>query len=70
MPTPNAPKQMVISSLNSLHKKRTRAMFRLKANRQDQAYLKREEIKVLEDLMSVEKKILWEINTHQKLLGS
>ncbi len=66
---PNAPKKMVISSLNDLHRKRTKAMFRLKANRQDQAYLRREELQVLEGLMSLEKKIFWEINHHQKLLN-
>ncbi len=70
MPTPhNAPKKMVISSLNDLHRKRTKAMFRLKANRQDQTYLRRDETKILESLMSLEKKIFWEINNHQKLLN-
>jgi len=70
MPTPNPKKQMVVSSLNSLQKMRTKTMFRLKAVRQEKNRLNAEELKVLNNLMGIEKKIYWEINTNSKILNS
>lgn len=65
----NAKKQMVITSLNALHKARIRAMHKLNAVKQDRRYLRSEHDKVLADLMSIERKILWEVNNHQGLLN-
>ena len=65
----NPKKQMVVDSLNALHKARTKAMFKLKAIRQDKNRIKSEEEKVLRGLMSLEQKIFWEINNHSKLLN-
>jgi len=65
----NPKKDLVISSLKSLHRERIKILFKLNSLKQEKNRLNKEELNILKNLSSLEQKMLWEFNTNGKILN-